>query len=216
VSYPILSSVHGDDHRLKYIFRKFIRIKAFVIFPMFMGIILVAESFTHILGEQWLPATPILQLLCFGGIFSGLESANGDIQRIKGKSGTILALTIMHSILILSAICIPFILNLGYLYYIAGVSSTYVIRYVVSSIVSNKLIGYKIIELAKDLLPYFGISLFCITCGYLLHYIIAGSIILMICQIALVGSLYLGILYFSKAKILREAIEYITNKRVKK
>ncbi|MDR2949152.1 MAG: lipopolysaccharide biosynthesis protein [Prevotella sp.] len=216
VSYPILSSIHDDDHRLKYIFRKFIRIKAFIIFPMFMGIILVAESFMHVLGEQWLSAAPILQLLCLGGIFSGLETANADIQRIKGKSGIILTLTIMHAILIFSAICIPFVLELGYLYYIAGISSSYIIRYIVSSIISNKLIGYRIIELAKDLLPYFSISFICITCGYLLRFVISEPVILMICQIFFVATLYIGTLYFSKAKILREAIEYITNKRVKK
>lgn len=216
VSYPILSSVHDDDHRLIYIFRKFIRIKAFIIFPMFMGIILVAGSFMHILGEQWLSAAPILQLLCIGGIFSGLETANADIQRIKGKSGIILALTIMHAILIFGAICIPFVLKLDYLYYIAGISSSYIVRYIVSSIISNKLIGYRIIELAKDLLPYFGISFLCIACGYLLRFVIAEPVILMICQIFFVASLYFGILYISKARILREAIEYVTNKRVKR
>lgn len=216
VSYPILSSIHDDEHRLKHIFRKFIRIKAFIIFPMFMGIILVAESFMHILGEQWLSAAPILQLLCIGGIFSGLETTNGDILRIKGKSGIILILTIIHAILIFGSISIPFIFGLDYLYYIAGISSTYIVRYIISSIISSKLINYRLLELGKDLLPYFGISLICIICGYLLRYIVSQPVILMICQIIIVGILYIGSLYFSKARILREAIEYITNKRMRK
>lgn len=216
VSYPILSSIHDDDHRLKYIFRKFIRIKAFVIFPMFMGIILVAQSFMYILGEQWLSAAPILQLLCIGGIFAGLETTNGDILRIKGKSGLILILTIMHAVLIFSSICIPFIFGLSYLYYIAGISTTYIIRYIVSSIMSNKLINYSLVELIKDLLPYFGISFICILCGYMLRFVISQPVVLMICQIVFVGALYIGTLYFSKARILREAIEYVTNKRIKK
>lgn len=216
VSYPILSSIHDDDHRLKYIFRKFVRIKAFIVFPMFMGIMLVAGSFMHILGEQWLSAAPILQLLCIGGIFSGLESANADIQRIKGKSGVILGLTIMHALLVFSAICIPYIFHFDYMYYIAGISSTYIARYVVSSIIAGRLLGYTIIENIKDLLPYFGISLFCIFCGYLLGYIIAEPVTLMICQVISVSSLYFGILYLAKARILREAIEYVTNKRIKK
>jgi len=216
VSYPILSSIHDDEHRLKHIFRKFIRIKAFIIFPMFMGIILVADSFMYILGEQWLPAAPILQLLSFSGIFAGLETTNGDILRIKGKSGMLLTLTIMQAILILAAICIPYFLKLDYLYYIAGISSTYIIRYIISSIVSNKLINYKLTEQGKDLLPYFGIAFVCIFCGYLLRYVLSQPVVLMICQMALVSSLYIGGLYFAKAKILREAIEYITNKRVRR
>jgi O-antigen/teichoic acid export membrane protein len=215
VSYPILSSVHDDEYRLKHIFRKFIRIKAFIIFPMFMGIILVADSFMHILGEQWLPAAPILQLLCISGIFAGLETTNGDILRIKGKSGMLLVLTIMQAILISGAICIPYFLELDYLYYIAGISSTYIIRYIISSIISNRLINYRLTELGKDLLPYFGIAFLCIFCGYLLRYIMSQPVILMICQMVLVGTLYVGILYLAKSKILREAIEYVTNKKVK-
>ena len=214
VSYPILSSIE-DEGKLKKIFRKFIRIKALIIFPMFMGIVLVAGSFMHLLGEQWLSAAPILQLLAVGAIFAGLETANNDILRIKGKSGIILYLTIFQAILIGAAICIPLVLKLGYLYYIAAIASTYIIRYVVSSIVSQGLIGYKITELGKDLLPYFTISLGCIGCGYLLSFAISQPIILMICQIVLVMILYFGILYFSGSKVLKEAVEYITKKTTK-
>jgi O-antigen/teichoic acid export membrane protein len=216
VSYPVLSSIHDDDYRLKHIFRKFIRIKAFVIFPMFMGIILVANSFMHILGEQWLSAAPVLQLLCIGGIFAGLETANGDILRIKGKSGVLLALTIMQAILVSGAICIPYFLRFDYLYYITGISSTYILRYIVSSIISNRLINYRLTELGRDLLPYLAMAFICIFCGYLLRYIISQPVILMMCRIVLVGTLYIGTLYFAKAKILREAIEYVVNKRIKK
>ncbi len=215
VSFPILASV-DEEHRLKRVFRRFIRIKALIIFPMFMGIILVAGSFMHLLGEQWLDAAPILQLLAISGILLGLETANGDILRIKGKSGIILYLTIFQAVMILAAIGIPVILKLGHLYYIAAIVVTYFIRYIVSSIISQKLIGYKISELIKDLLPYFAISLFCTGCGYLLSFIIPNPIVLMVCQIVFVGLLYFGILYFSGSVVLIEAVEYITKRKVKK
>ncbi len=211
VSYPVLSSVH-DEVKLKSVFRRFIRIKALISFPVFMGIILVAESFMHILGEQWLPAAPILQLLAVCGIFTGLETANGDILRIKGKSGTILYLTIMQAILILLAIAIPLTFGLHYLYYVAGISATYIIRYIVSSFISTKLISYRIAELGKDLLPYFAIALACVACGYLLSFLISNPIVLMVCQIVFVGVLYFGSLYITGSKILKDAIEYITKK----
>ncbi len=215
VSYPILASI-DDDHRLKRVFRKFIRIKALIIFPMFMGIILVAESFMHLLGEQWLEAAPILQLLAITGIFAGFETANGDILRIKGKSEILLYLTIFQAILILSAIIIPLVFKLNYLYYIAAISLTYIIRYFVSSTVSQRLINYKLSELVKDLFPYFAISLACIGCGYLLTFLIADPILLMVCQIIFVAILYFGILYLSGSKVLKEAVEYITKRKLKR
>ena len=215
VSFPILASVH-DEIRLKKIFRKFIRIKALIIFPMFMGIILVAGSFMHLLGDQWLNAAPILQLLALTGIFNGLETANNDILRIKGKSGIILYLTIFHAILILATIAIPVFLKLDYLYYIGAITITYIIRYIVSTTISQKLIGYKITELIKDLAPYFAISLLCIGCGYLLSFIISKPIPLMICQIIFVALLYFGVLYLSGSKVLKEAVEYVTKRKVNK
>lgn len=214
VSFPILSTVH-EDSKLKSAFRKFIRIKALIIFPMFMGIILVAKPFISLLGEQWSDAVPVLQLLCIGGIFAGLETANGDTLRIKGKSDKILMLTIFQSVLIALSIAIPYIFNLHYLYYIGGLSLTYILKYIYSSIVSNKLIDYKISELGKDLFPYFIISLFCTGCGYFLQFLISNSIVLLISQIIFVGLLYIGILYLSGSKILKEAIDYIKKKPIR-
>lgn len=211
VSFPILSSIH-DDNQLKTAYRKFIRIKAMATFPLFMGMALVATPFMYLLGEQWIDAAPILQLLCIGGLFAGLETANSDTLRIKGKSGTILNLTILHAILIGTAMIVPYILNLHYLYYVAGISASYMIRYMVSCIVSTQLINYRIGELIKDLFPYLAISLLCIVCGYMLSFIISDNIILLISQIIFVGALYLGILYFSGSKIFHEAIEVITKK----
>lgn len=211
VSFPILSTV--EDDKLKSAFRKFVRIKALIVFPMFMGMILVAKPFVYLLGEQWSDAVPILQLLCIGGVFAGLETANGDILRIKGKSGLILKLTVLQSVLIIAAIAIPYFFDLHYLYYVGALSLTYILRYVYSCLVSNKLIEYKIFELVKDLFPYFAISLLCVSCGYLLTFLVSNEIALLISQIVFVGALYIGIVYLSGSKILKDAVEYVKNKR---
>lgn len=211
ISFPILSSIHDED-RLKNAFRKFLRIKALITFPMFMGIILIAKPFMSLLGEQWDGAVPILQLMCISGIFTGLETANGDILRIKGESGKILSLTIFQSVFIVGSIVISYIYHLGHLYYIAGITLSYIIKYIVSSIISNRLINYRIVELCKDLSPYFAISLLCISLGYTIQFFISNSIILLLCQVIFVGLLYISILYFSGSQILKDAIDYIKKK----
>lgn len=214
ISFPILSSIREED-RLKNAFRKFIKIKAFITFPMFMGIILIAKPFMSLLGEQWNGAVPILQLMCISGIFTGLDTANGDILRIKGESGKILYLTIFQSILIIASIMASYFYHLDYLYYIAGITLSYICKYIVSTLISNRLINYRIIELCKDLSPYFVISLFCIGLGYILQYLISDSIVLLLCQIIFVGLLYFSILYFSGSQILKDAIDYVKKKPAK-
>ena len=211
VSFPILSTIDDED-RLRNAFRKFIRIKALAIFPLYMGMALVATPFMHLLGEQWLDAAPILQLLAASGVFLGLETANSDLLRVKGKSGLILKLTILNCVLIGLAIFVPYICQLHYLYYVVGVSLAYVIRYIVSSKVCVPLINYKLKDLCKDLFPYFAISLLSVACGFCLKFIISNYIVLLIAQVVVVGGLYCGILYVSGSKIFHEAINYVRKK----
>lgn len=211
VSFPILSSIENEN-KLKIAFRKFVRIKSLAIFPLYMGMALIATPFMHLLGEQWLDAAPILQLMALSGIFLGLETANSDLLRIKGRSGLLLKLTIMHCLLIGVAIIVPYICQLHYLYYVVGLSIAYIIRYVVSSIVSIPLINYKLKDLCKDLFPYFAISLICVACGFLLRYVISNYTLLLITQVIVVVGLYCGILYVSGSKIFHEAIDHIKQK----
>ncbi len=209
VPYPVLSAVH-EEHRLKRIFRKFVRVKAFIIFPTFMGMILVADPFVNVcLGDKWISAIPVLQFLCLGGIFYALDSSNGDIFKIQNKSGFYLIFSILHVIAMGIAIAVTYILKLNYIWFIAILSIMSMLRYFASSIVANRLIKYKFREFCKDQFPYFFIALATIFCGYLLKFLIYNKLILMLCQISLVGSLYLGILFFSGSVIVRDALNLL-------
>lgn len=206
VPFTVLSNIDDAD-RLKQATRKFIRAKAFIVFPLFLGMILVAKPFIiSLLGIEWAGTVPILQLLCVGGLFASLDSSNGDLLRVKGKSGRILSLEIFRNVLILLVIVVSLTFKLNYLYLVGGLSLTHFIKYVISSYISNKVIDYKLFELVKDLFPYFATTLLAASCGYVLHYLISNLLLLTICQIILVGSIYISILYFFGSVIVREAI----------
>ena len=204
VPYPVLSAI-DDVERFKRIFRKFVRVKAFIIFPVFMGMILVADPFINVfLGSKWADAIPILQLLCIGGIFWGLDTSNGDLFKIKNKSGWYLISVILHAIVFLAAFGIILAFKLHYLWLVFALSIIYILRYLITSIVANRLINYRFLELCKDLFPYFLIAFTSTCCGYLFHYIIPNPFVLMLCQIPVVSILYIGILYLGGSKIVKE------------
>lgn len=207
VPFTVLSNI-DDEKQLKKVTRKFIRAKALIIFPVFMGMILVAESFVSVLlGSQWEGTAPILQLLCIGGSFASLDLSNGDILRVKGKAGKILSLEVFRNVLIGIVLIICLLMKIDYLYLVAALSATHIIKYFVGSYIANKTIDYTLSELIKDLLPYFVISLFSILCGYLLKYIIDNRLLLMVTQIILVSLLYFSILYFSGSVLVKEALD---------
>jgi len=213
VPFPVLSTIE-DDIRLKKIYRKFIRIKAFIVFPLFIGMILLARPFIHLLlGERWLDAYPILQLLCLGGIFSALDTSNGDMLRIKGKSGTILSLVIYQNILMVCVIFVSLFFQLNYLYLVAGVAVTYFLKYIITTIITNRHIEYKMKELLLDLFPYGAISLFAFACVYSLFYLVSNLVIQLILGVTIFAIIYLGILYYLDSKVVKDFFEIFIKKR---
>ena len=63
---PILCSIQNEDSRLRRVYRQYLKLSAFVVFPLMVGLAALAEpTIELILGEQWLPAVPLLQILCF-------------------------------------------------------------------------------------------------------------------------------------------------------
>ncbi len=211
IPFPILSTIE-DLERWKRIYRKFVRIKAFIVFPLFIGMILLSKPFViSVLGEVWIDSYPILQLLCIGGIFSALDTSNGDILRIKGKSGIILSFVIFQAILMICLIAVILFLKLNYLYLIAGIICSILIKLIVTTIYSNRLIQYTLIELFKDLLPYLTISLFSASLSYLLNYIIFNQLLLLFCQGILFFSVYIGLLHILGSTIVKETFNIIKN-----
>lgn len=210
VPFTVLSHI-DDNISLKKAIRKFIRAKAFIVFPLFIGIVLVSKPFIiSLLGVEWADTVPILQLLCIGGLFASLDSSNTDLMRVKGKSGKILSLDIFRNVLIVFVIAISLSLKLDYLYLVGGLSSTYFIKYLLSSYICNKHIDYKPIELFKDLFPYIATTLLAAACGYTLQYLIDNLLLLVVCQIILVGLVYISTLYFFGSVIVKEAIGVLT------
>lgn len=206
VPFTVLSNIEDAD-KLKNAVRKFVRVKAFVIFPLFIGMMLVAKPFIiSLLGDEWTGTAPILQLLCLGGLFSSLDSANSDILRVKGKSGKILSFEIFRNVLILIVIILCLSFKFDYLCLVGGLSLTYFIKYVITSYICNKDIDYKMSELLRDLFPYFSITLLGVLCGYMLQYVITNFLLLTIFQILLVGLIYISLLYFGGSVIVKDAI----------
>ena len=63
--YPIQCSIQDDDERLKNIFLQYLRISVYVIFPLMIGICVLAKPFVLlILTEKWLSMVPLLQIMC--------------------------------------------------------------------------------------------------------------------------------------------------------
>ena len=96
VSYPALCTLQNDDTRLAITYRKFIRISAFVIFPMMMGLAGCAKPLViTLVGEKWSFSILLLQIICFRMMWYPIHAINLNLLLVKGRSDLFLRLEII-------------------------------------------------------------------------------------------------------------------------
>ncbi len=158
VSFPVLSSIQDEEERLSRVFRSLIKLSIFIVFPLMIGLIVVAEPLIRlILTEKWLPLVPILQLLSITGMLYPVHSINLDILNVKGRSDLFLKLEIVKKVLIVVVILITFSFGLKAL--VLGQVFTSFIALFINTYYTGRLIHYGVWEQIKDMLPILFISL---------------------------------------------------------
>ncbi|HUF21868.1 MAG TPA: MOP flippase family protein [Burkholderiales bacterium] len=107
VAFPIFSRVQNEDQRLRAGFLDGIRAITFVLFPIYMGMIVLAEPLVEvILGERWLPSVPILQAVSILGFFYCLGNPLGVLLLAKARIELGLYLNVWRVVLYALAISV--------------------------------------------------------------------------------------------------------------
>lgn len=158
VSYPVLSSIQEEPERLRQAYRKVIKITMLITFACMLGLAAVAKPLIIILiGEKWLPAVYLLQIICFSGMLYPLHAINLNILQVKGRSDLFLKLEIIKKIIAVGPIAIGIFYGIECMLW--GSVITSLIAYFLNSYYSASLIGYPTNEQIKDILPTFVVSL---------------------------------------------------------
>jgi len=111
VTYPIMTSIKEDRERLVSVYKQLISITMLVSLPMLIGFAAIADDFVRIfLGQEWLPAVPVLTALCLARTVTPISSINMNILNAIGRSDLFLKVDISKLPLTLGAlfIVLPF------------------------------------------------------------------------------------------------------------
>ena len=158
VTYPVLCKMQGNDIELGNAYRKFLRLSAFIIFPLMTGLSALAYPFIILLiGQKWIESAAMLQIICFGLMWYPIHAINLSLLLVKGRSDLSLKLEIIKKSVGITLLCISIPLGIMALCYASIVSS--IISLVVNTYYTGKLINYGFFSQLKDLLPTLFISL---------------------------------------------------------
>lgn len=152
VTFPVLSTIQDDEARLADAYKRFIRLAAFIIFPLMMGLSAVADPFIRIvLTDKWEGSIYLLQIICFSMMWYPIHAINLNLLQVKGRSDYFLKLEIYKKIIGVGIMCITIPMGLVAMCY--GGIVTSIISLLVNTYYTNKLIGYGFVKQMKDLMP---------------------------------------------------------------
>lgn len=110
VTYPALANIRDDAPKFAESYRKVLMITAFVMFPVMVGMIAVAEDmFALLLGERWLPTVPYFRVLSLCGLFYPLAMIAYNVLKVGSDGAIIIRLEIAKKVImtLLLALTIP-------------------------------------------------------------------------------------------------------------
>ena len=216
VMLPTLSSFQDDKKRVKEIVRRSIVTSSFIVFPMMVGLAVIAESLISIvLTDKWLPSVPLLQILSFYYALLPIQTANLQAINAIGRSDIFLRLEVIKKTLGIG------ILLVSIPYGVTAIAFSAIVVGVISSIINAypnaKLINYSYIEQWKDIFPSFSISLLMGAIVYSVYWLKLPDIWTIIIQITVGITIYIGIAKVLKLECytyLVSTIKQIKNKKI--
>ena len=214
VTFPVLSSIQDDDKKLKETYRKLLRLSAFVVFPLMIGLLAVSKPLIiSLLTDKWSGAVLLLQILCLSQMWYPIHAINLNLLQVKGRSDLFLRLEIIKKIIGVSILLIT--IPLGVTAMCSGLIVSSLIALIINTHYTGKLIQVGFWVQMKDLLPVLGYSF---SMG-----LIAWGItkLIPVHSLALIAAIIAGIIYyfsiarFTNSQELQEVISLIDIQKVK-
>lgn len=158
VTYPVLCQMQENEIELAHAYRKFLRISAFVIFPLMAGLSALSYQFVVIvIGHQWEFCSTLLQILCFSIMWYPIHAINLNLLQVKGRTDLSLKLEIIKKIIGIIVICISVPLGIVAMCYFRIATS--LICLLINTYYTGKLINLGFIKQMRDLAPTLLISI---------------------------------------------------------
>ena len=171
VTFPVLSTIQDDIPRLQTNYRRLLKLSAFIVFPLMMGLAAVAFPLIRVvLTPKWEGCSLYLQIICFALMWYPIHAINLNLLQVKGRSDLFLRLEIIKKIVGVCIMCIT--IPLGITAMCIGMVASSLISLFINTFYTGKLIDIGYLKQMRDLLPvlinsllmgsvvYFSIKLF--------------------------------------------------------
>lgn len=166
---PPLSGTQDDPERFGRLCSRFNRFTAYILFPLTIGPIVLAEPIFHALfGEKWDPSIILFQLLIARGAFTVLCALYNNYLLARGNARAILAMEVFRDVSAVLALiaALPQLACSTPDNVVAGLTTMLewqlaasALTWAVTLVVTVRTTGAPLLSYLRDLLPYMALSL---------------------------------------------------------
>ncbi|MES2312651.1 MAG: lipopolysaccharide biosynthesis protein [Pseudomonadota bacterium] len=152
VALPMFSVSSNDSAKLRRGMQLSVRGMMLLNAPMMLGMAAVTEPLTRTLfGSQWLPAVPILRVLCLAGVLLPLHVINLNVLLAQGHSRLMFRLEMTKKVVGVTFICA------GAFFGVMGIAWSQVafsaVAFIINAHYSQRYLTYGVFAQLRDFLP---------------------------------------------------------------
>lgn len=208
VTFPVLCTIQDDDERLRSVYRRFLRLLAFIIFPLMIGLAAIAHPLILLLLKgQWSFTALLLQILCFAMMWYPIHAINLNLLQVKGRSDLFLRLEIIKKCIGIVILCVTIPMGLVAMCFGSVISS--IISLVINTRYTGKLINVGFLTQMRDLMPTLFYSFSMGGVVWLTIHLVDGNWQQLATGIVVGGGYFLGITKLTGSKDLKEFRSFI-------
>ncbi|MBO5445301.1 MAG: lipopolysaccharide biosynthesis protein [Muribaculaceae bacterium] len=208
VTYPVLCTIQNDDERLRDVYRRFLRVSAFVVFPLMIGLAAVAHPLINvILTKEWSFTAVLLQIICLSMMWYPVHAINLNLLQVKGRSDLFLRLEIIKKIVGVCILCVTIPMGLVAMCWGSVVSS--LIALVINTHYTGILIHVGFLRQMRDLIPTMLYSLSMGLIVYLTVTLLPNDILRLTCGTVIGIAYYLLVTKLTHSSDLKELLSLI-------
>ena len=211
VLFPKMANEQDDLNKIKETARNSIRFSSFIMSPLMLGMLAVAEPFVRVvLTEKWLPCVPLLQLFCIVFLFQPIHTANMQAIKAIGRSDVYLRLEIIKKAIELVALIAVMQISVN-----AIVVSMAILTAgftFINAFPNRKLISYTYKEQAEDILPNVLKAGVMAVVVYAINFVPFSPLVKLLVQVACGGVLYIVICIVTHSKEFSYVINLLKSK----
>ena len=215
VTQPLFARLSDNEpERMRRIFRKMLRLTAFLSCPALFGLALIAPEFITIaITAKWMPSARLMQLLCIGGAFVPVASFYANFLVSRGKSDVFMWNTIV--LCLVQMLLLVLLYPLGVEVMVTAYITLNTLWLFIWHWFVRRLTGLPLHEALSDVLPFAGVAALSMAAAGLAARPVAGNLYASLAvKIGVAAAVYLSLLRLFGAHILAECWGYLVKRRV--